>query len=1144
MSRVSTLLVLLLLNVTAAHAVDSLEKGFLALSDDVRPKVWWHWMNGSVTKEGIRADLEDMKRVGIGGVQLLDIAPGFTRETMFPAGPVRWGSDAWHEHLQYALRTAAELGLSFGLHNCAGWSESGGPWVTPEDSMKKVVWTETPLSGGKSGRVSLPRPTAHFDFYRDIAVLAVPADPETPADRPLVTSSTPLPELERLIDGRTDPDGCATFPKGTENLVLTFAFPGSTERRLLTLRAPYQRGADVRLGGDVQVSDDGVTYRTLRSFGFPGTLFAHKGYIGSDLILTVPFAPATARFYRIAFKGALNPLTLAEVSLTRSYRIENYQSKTLTSPLGSLFPPPGQTVADAAISTDQVIDLSARLASDGSLSWDAPPGRWTLLRIGYTTTGLPNHPSQDEGTGLEVDKMNPAALRRHWDAALGRILREAGPLVGKTLTSVLSDSWEAAQQNWTADFPVEFEARRGYALHTYLPVLTGRVVGSLADSEGFLDDFRRTCSDLITTHYFGEMRRLAEQAGLTYYGESYGGKTYNEYQAGLNVGVNMAEFWFWRDRSKLNVGGLKARASIAHVRGHPLMAAESFTATQTEAGWAANPALLKPAGDLAFSQGLNQIFLHSYVHQPYSHLMPGFTVGSSGSNFNRLNTWWPRAGAWLDYLARCQFLLRQGRFVADVLLVKHPGTGSFQTDRFPVMPSGYDFDEADPSTLTGASIEQGRIRLASGATYRLLVFPAVWQADFAFLHQLESLVTQGASVVGPPPYAHRGRLVAGTEADWKQQVDRIWSSARVSRSGSLAAALAALRCEPDCTFTFTAEAEPVRYLHRSGSEGDLYFLSTTADKPTRFVADFRVGDRAPELWDPVTGAMSPAPAFRQANGRTQIDLTLGDAGSLFVVFRKPTPEVHPVRIADANQNPLWLADAVSTTRGGVYINAATDAVRVTWSDGREQTIGLGSAPVEVPIDTPWSMDAETPLGERSHHTFATLRAWNEEAPPLKSFSGTAIYRTEFVLPELSEAVKSNLLLDLGDVRDLAHVTLNGTSLGTLWTPPFVVDATSALRPGRNSLVVEVRNRWVNRLMADHALPPDVEYQQKLKNAPSWGIIARFPEWMLDRDRVTQRARRTFTTYQTHYKPGDTPPVSGLLGPVKVRGLAPLNLPPR
>ena len=1122
------------------RAAEPLDAGFRSPALEDRPMVWWHWMNGSVSKEGIRAELEDMKRVGLAGAQMLDVTPGFTKETLFPAGPVRWGSEAWHEHWQYAIRTAAELGLKLGMHNCAGWSQSGGPWVSPEDSMKKVVWSETTVEGGAMVQANLPRPPANLNFYRDIAALAVPADPSPGATTPTATCSVAGIDATKLADGRTDAAGTVTFAKGAENVVVTLIYPAAVERRLLVITAPYQRGADVKLAGDVEVSEDGVSFRKIRAFGFPGYLFAHKGYLGSDLNLNVPFAPARGKAFRVAFKGPLSPLSVSEIAFSPAYRSENYQSKTLASPLGSLWPPEEASTEDpSAIAPGQVIDLTTALRPDGRLEGRLPPGRWTILRFGYTTTGLPNHPAQDEGTGLEVDKMDKAALGRHFEAALGRVLREAGPLKGTTLTSILSDSWEAAQQNWTATFADEFRARRGYDLKSFLPVLTGRVVASLSEAEGFLEDFRRTCSDLICENYFGEMRRLAEAHGMLYYGESYGGKTYNEFQAASEVGVNMAEFWFVKDRTKRNVGGIKARAAIAHALGRKVLAAESFTATQAEAGWSATPQLLKPVGDLAFSQGLNHAFLHSYVHQPYPALAPGFTVGSSGSNFGRLNTWWPRAGAWIDYLARCQYLLKQGAFVADVLLMKNAGIGGFSADKFPAVPAGYDFDEVDPSLLHAATVVDGRVQLASGASYRVLVLTATWLADVPLLQTLTRLVDAGAVVVGPPPHAPAGLMEAPTRRSWREFVARLWPAAGtqggVRSDRDLAPVLAGLKLAPDCRITPTDPTAPVRFLHRRSRDAEIYFLSTMSDKPVRFRAEFRVGQRQPELWNPLTGEIIPAPVFQTNGTHTSLDLGLGDAGSIFVVLRRAPPARWMTAVATPDGTPAHLLDSLALDADGTLYATTGAALHAIWSDGRPQTIAPAQTPAApLALAGPWSVAFATPEGRTFTREFARLQAWTEGDDELRFFSGSAVYRTTFDWQAEPRRVGERALLDLGAVHDLATVTLNGQPLGTWWTPPFRGDVTALLRPGRNTLEVEVRNRWVNRLMGDDRLPQDIEYQQKLKTGRSWGIIAKFPEWMHDAAKIAARPRRTFTTYQTYYKPEHILPVSGLLGPVEIR----------
>lgn len=1143
--------------VQAHGAADEMAKEFAQPPHEAKPLAWWHWVNGNISKEGIRADLEDMKRVGLGGVQIFDVNP------QVPAGPVRYGTEAWFDHMNYAIKTAAELGLDVTLQNCPGWATSGGPWVPVEDSMKRLVWSETALRGGKMVKVKLAEPTAELNFYRDVFVLAVPADSTVDGVKAKVTASFEAAELGLLSDGRKGEASVVEIKDVTKPPVLNFEYPEGVLRRLLTVSFPaVRKGGSVRFAGTLAASDDGKTFRDVREFSFDGAL-ARAG----EFTIEIPFPPTKAKYFQLTVRPDVAPAALAEVELSNRYRVENFQSKAVWGSISDVFPLADPALNDAdAIPTDKVINLTDKV-KDGQLAWDAPEGEWTILRIGYTTTGTKNHPVQPEAEGYEVDKMDAKLVREHFDHSLGRILKEAGPLVGKgkTVTGILIDSWEAGQQNWTPKFPAEFQKLRGYDMTAFMPVITGRVVSSLSDSEGFLQDYSRTIGDLICENYFGLFAELAHERGLLLYGEAYGGKTFDEFQSGKKLDAVMSEFWF--EREKIKVGKVKKAASIAHLNGGKLVAAESFSSVSTEGSWIATPYLTKPVGDAAFANGLTVTVLHSYVHQPRSDLKPGFTLGSPGSHFGRLNTWWAQAGPWMDYLARSQYMLRQGEFVADFLFFRNAGLGSFVDERYPVLPNGtlppgFDYDQIDPSHFPTTRVEKGRIRLPDGATYRMLVFPDPWVADLATLKHIKMLKDGGVPFIGPAPVAPIGREDMTTNRRaWEALVAELWPE---KNAGDLNAILADRGITADCLMGVKDGGTPPLYLHRSSPEADIYFICNTTDKAVRFTADFRVAGKQPEIWNPVNGQVADVPVFqvqpeprleRVLNGgkivvpakpaRTQINLALDPAGSTFIVFRKDLPKTWVSTLTKEDEEAVFIGDDLVVDAGEWFARSKGEWT-ATSNRGETVTMAVGGAAQALPLTAPWRVKFETPLGKTFDRTFELLKSWPDAGDEeLKWFSGTGSYATEFEVP--ADVLKKGLrtLLDLGEVYEVATVKINGEEVGTLWKPDFVLDVTDHLKAGKNRLEVVVANRWINRLMGDNRLPWDAEYVTKIGDGTkSYGNLVKFPDWFHDADKIKARQRTGFGTYNPAYSDFKGPVPSGLVGPVQLRVIDPVSFQPK
>jgi len=1101
-----------------------LEAGFLNPPHEAHPYVWWHWITSNITKAGIDADLTDMKRVGIAGVQMFD------GDGRIPQGPVRYNSDLWHEHVQYAIHRAAELGLDFTVVNAAGWSATAGPWVTPERSMKQMVWSEGDVSGG-SVEVRVPRPLTRLGFYRDIAVLAVPAD--APA---AVSSSSLRFAGENGSDapvctyrGAHAAGGQASRSRSAAGEIITLKFDQPvpiSELRLSfsTVPAPFE------VDGSIEYSADGTNFKKGGDFRQ-----VDVGGVDSQLILTFNSAPA--RIVRIGVSGLARGGSAASVltalSVGNPPRVGNLNAKIKWAD-GSVLPEEADSESSSlrAIAPEQVIRLDGRLGPDGMLRAELPAGRWTILRFGFTTTASTNHPAVPEGKGLEIDKLDPAQVYFHFDQVLARILREAGPLVGKTLKGWVFDSFEAGFQNWTAAFPEKFTALNGYDFLPYLPVLTGRVVRSSAITEGALADFRRTIIEGIAKDYFGTFQQIAHRDGMIIYSEPQGGPL-DPMVCGEYVDVPMNEFWM--PDAAPRYARIKTATSISHLDGDRITGDESFTATPENGKWQDTPASLKRAGDFAFATGVNRFMFHTYVHQPFDYA-PGFTLSRYGTHFGRLNTWWPYAGDWIGYLARSQFLLQQGRNVADVCFLLNEDFGYAYPQGMVRTPPGFDFDICYPNHLQRMTCRDGLITLQTGPRYRVLVVPKAWNADLSALIKLKSLIEDGATVSGEPPLGPEGLLDnTRNRAEFDRVVTEIWGPAnrpargmrtlgagKVYRGMELAEVLKRERIVPDVGWPVGANSPDFRFTHRLTDQGDVYFVYNHSAQSVAADFAFRVAGRQPELWDALARTMRDAPVSHPSSGATVVPLQLEPYGSTFVVFRRPN-------------GPRWTdslvldGEAQLETRGGRVLAPTGHTVTVGFSDGTRKNISTGGAAADLPLPGPWKVSFQNGRGAPAHAEFAQLSSWTENSDPgIKYFSGTAAYETTFNLAA-APVGRQTAILDLGAVDDLAEVRVNGRVVAVVWQPPFRIDVTGFVRAGDNALEIRVTDRWINRLIGDEQIPVPYRYKNTGSKFEK-GALLDFPDWLYDPSKLGEKKRITFATWQ-HYS-ADSPLVpAGLLGPV-------------
>jgi hypothetical protein len=652
-----------------ATSADQLESGFAHPPDSTKPWCYWYWISDNISKEGITRDLEAMARVGIGEALIGNIylTPEYGATTA--VGKVKVLSPEWWELVEHAIREGGRTGVNIGLFNCPGWSQSGGPWIKPEQAMRYLVSSETRVTGPAKFAQKLPAPNAQF---QDVAVLAFPT-PQADADAlatkaPRVTCSPGVKDAEKLADGKLETWVAipASADKGKSPFTIEIETASPFTARSLALHPAAGRfGADVRLEA---AAADGQ-WQTVRQFKFDrSNMSIGVGPMPSGPV-TISFAPVTAKKFRLVLTGiygrgdhaaaaALSPdAGFTEINLSGAARLESFIEKQLGKmdptpmPTWGTYMWPTQAEPDAAplaVPVGEVRDLSAKLAADGTLTWDVPPGEWIILRTGMTPTGMQNAPASPEGIGLEVDKMNRSLAQHHFDAFIGEVLKRMPASERKAFKQVVADSYEMGSQNWTDGFGNEFKQRYGYDPKPWLPVLTGRLVGSADQSERFLWDLRRLVAERMATDYVGGLRAAANARGLGLWLENYGHWGYpSEFlKYGGESDRVAGEFWVTGD-----LGSIECRAASSCVNTYgknPIVSAEAFTGGPA---FQNSPGALKARGDWSFCEGINHFVLHVYIHQPWEDKVPGVNAWF-GTEFNRHNTWFEQSKAWMDYLRR------------------------------------------------------------------------------------------------------------------------------------------------------------------------------------------------------------------------------------------------------------------------------------------------------------------------------------------------------------------------------------------------------------------------------------------------------------------------------------------------------------
>ena len=1029
-----------------AQQTRSLRDQFLSPSDEAKPWTFWYWMYGAVSKEGITADLEAMKHAGLGGTYLMPIK-GIHEGAQYD-GKAQQLTPEWWEMVRFSMEEADRLGLKLGMHICDGFALAGGPWITPKESMQKVVWSDTIVDGGKLNALRLPQPEAYENYYEDIALFALPVE-DAADEMPAKITCVNLATANNVKSAQTVNMDAAGVIRSSYPCYIQYEYKQAFTCRNIEIVLNGNNYQAHRL--KVMASDDGVNYRFVKQL-----VPARQGWQNTDENSTHSIPATTARYFRFywtpegsepgsedmdAAKWKPN-LKIKQLRLHQEARLNQWEGKAGLVWRVAESTREEEIGKEDCYSLSQVINLTeqyknapASHSKEKTITAVLPKGKWKLLRMGHTATGHTNA-TGGGGKGLECDKFNPRTVRKQFDNWFAQAFVKTHPEVARRVLKYMHvDSWECGSQNWSDSFAKEFRTRRGYDLLPYLPLLAGIPMESAGRSEEILRDVRTTIAELVVDVFYQVLSDCAKEYDCQFSAECVAPTMVSDgllhYQ---KVDLPMGEFWL-NSPTHDKPNDMLDAISGAHIYGKNIIQAEGFT--EVRGTWDEYPAMLKALLDRNYALGINRLFYHVYVHNPWLDRQPGMTLDGIGLFFQRNQTWWDKgAKAFSEYATRCQSLLQYGHPVTDIAVF----TGE-EIPRRSVLPER--LVSSLPGLFGTERIESERIRLANeGQPLRVRPVGVTHSANMAdpekWVNPLRGYAYDSFNkdALLRLAKAENGRMKLAEGMGYKVVVlplsrpmnpEPVLSPAVRKKMDELKAAGVIVPALPYTEEDFSAYGlerdmivpEDVAWMHRSGELGDIYFVANQREETRTFTASMRINGRKPECWNPVTGEMNTHPSYRIHDNRTEVTLTLAPNESVFIVF--PTEEA-----ADKERTSTDKREPLNRT-------LETEEYTVTF-------LATGKTVVRKDLFD-WS---------------------KEEDEQIRYYSGTAVYKATF---RWKDKLKKGqpVYLNLGKVCNLATVRVNGIDCGTVWTAPYRADITSALKKGTNELEIEVTNTWANAL---------------------------------------------------------------------------------
>jgi len=1044
--------------------VSNIEKNFLHPPESAKPWVFWYWMHAAVSKEGITADLEAMKEVGIGGAYLMPIKD---TSSVIPFQPtVRQLTPEWWEMVKFAMQEAKRLNLKLAMHVSDGFALAGGPWITPDLSMQKLVCTKTYIKSGTTGKIKLPQPEAKENYYEDVAVFAYPANSSNAFNDekkfPTVTTSNGTKADFLAVPGAKE-----SFRSDT-TCWIQYQYPKPFTCRSIKIHAGANNYQAQRL--IIQASDDGENFKTVTRLQPP-----RHGWQDTDEDYTHAIPAITASYFRFVYnkKGSepgaedldaakwkpsfkVNGIYLSDEPVIHQYEAKNGSVWRVASNTTN-----EQVKNEDAVSLKNIIDVTNKLDSEGNLNWAVPPGNWIIVRIGHTSTGHTNY-TGGAGLGLECDKFNASAVKLQFDSWFAKTFEETDPALAKEVLKIFHvDSWECGSQNWSKIFPTEFKKRRGYDLFPYLLVMTGVPVENAATSEKVLHDVRQTIAELVNDVFYTTLKKLAHEKGCSFSAESVAPTMVSD---GLlhykNADLPMGEFWL-NSPTHDKPNDMLDAISGAHIYGKNIIQAESFTSVRMN--WGEHPGNLKALGDRNFALGINKMVLHVFTHNPWINKKPGMTLDGVGLYFQRDQTWFKQSKAWIDYLTRCSALLQMGKPVVDIAVftgeevprrsllpdrlvntlpgifgkekvaaekkrlenegqplrqipdgVNHSANMADPEDWIDPL-NGYAYDSFNPDVLMTMKVVNGRVVTPGGANYAILVIPGKslmnpnGTLSGAAKKKIKELANAGAKIIIDKNYLHD-----------------LGPSKNLFSAPFTDSTFKKLGLERDVLIQGSSNS--IAWTHRKYGETDIYFISNQSQEIWSGQIDFRVKNKSMKMADAVTGQVW---GFEDRARKGSYIIGIGAGASMFYIFQNAVDKKE-------DHSNLLFAD-VDEYEPGIK----------PWRLQFDKRYGGPEEPIEL----------------------RQLKSWTDlEDPSVKFYSGTVVYSNSFEWN--AGKAEKQVTLELDSFYNIATIKINGIDCGTLWTPPYSVDITKAVRPGDNKIEIEVTNTWHNRLIGDALLPPE------------------------------------------------------------------------